>query len=135
MNLFPSKVARELILRNGDHGQRGKLAARLFEDLDERISARGRLVEILTKHAHEGKVLVLESGRDCDCVEYSGVRHVIDATPSAFHALRDDLSDSADGPFRLTVARWSDDTEYSSRDLALEAFEDGHPHHIVSRFA
>jgi hypothetical protein len=134
MMLFPSTVARELISQNGDHGQRGKLAAVLFADLDDRITARGELMATLKKYAHGCKVLILESGRDCDCVEYFGVRHVIDATPAAFNALRADIAEYADGPFRLEVSPWTDETEYVSRDLALEAYEDGHPHHIVSQF-
>ena len=86
--------------------------------------------------AENGKVAYLESGRDCDCVEYSGRVHVVDATWEAFEELEAGISEWADGPFRLSLARVSETraVRYESRDLVLEAMENGHPHSIVSQF-
>lgn len=90
----------------------------------------------LRRIAEDGKVAYIESGRDCDCVEYDGRVHVVDATWEAFEKLQDDVGEWADGPFHLSLCRVSETrrVRYESRDLVMEAFEDGHPHHIVSRF-
>lgn len=86
--------------------------------------------------AEHGEVVVVESGRDCDCVEYSGRCHTIQATIDAYEALEDSIHEWADGPFHLDIMRPSEaeSIRYSSRDLVLEAYEDGHPHSIVSQF-
>lgn len=83
-----------------------------------------------------GQVAVIESGRDCDCVEYDGYVRIIDATIDAFEALDTQIGESADGPYHLRLCRISnlDSVEYTSRDLVMKAYEDGHPHHIVSSF-
>lgn len=93
--------------------------------------------EALKAYAENGRVAYVESGRDCDCVEYSGKIHVVDATYEAFQELEREISEWADGPFVLEIARVSEtrDVRYESRDLVLEAYEEGHPHHITSRFA
>lgn len=90
----------------------------------------------ITACNEDGKIAVIESGRDCDGVEYDGKVHMIDATPEAFVKLDEGLSEWADGPYRLAIERPSvaKGIGYSSRDLVLEAMEEGHPHHIVSRF-
>lgn len=86
--------------------------------------------------AEDGKVAVIESGRDCDCVEYDGRVHIIEATVEAFDALHDSISEWADGPFRLQLSKVSEATgvKYQSRDLVMEARENGHPHYIVSQY-
>ena len=87
--------------------------------------------------AEGGKILVLESGRDCDGCQYTGRKHTIDATLAAYDALDARLGDWADGPYFLRVVppSYAPHVIVSSRDLGLEAFESGHPHVIVSRFA
>lgn len=97
-----------------------------------RLALHQRIVEC----AEDGKILVIESGRDCDCVEYHGKTMLCPANVRAFDRLHDEIAKWADGPFRLDIDKPSnrDRYEYRSRDLALEAFEDGHQHHIVSSF-
>ena len=96
--------------------------------------SRTAFAERIASCAQGGRVAVFESGRDCDGVEYSGKRHLIDATLAAFEALDDSIGEWADGPYRLRVAHISESEQYSSRDLVLEAFEDGHRHVIYSKF-
>ncbi len=79
-----------------------------------------------------GAVAVIEGGRDCDGVQYDGRRHVIEATIRDYDQLYDRLAAYADGPFWLRVAKPSEDVHYTSRDLGLEAFENGHAHHLVA---
>jgi len=76
-----------------------------------------------------GRVRLVHRFRDCDMVE--GSRLVdIEPTLEAYEALFDDLSEWAEGPFSLTIVSPEDACEFRPefRDLALEAFEDGHPH-------
>ena len=96
----------------------------------ERRMKRQSLHRIIAECAEGGKVAVIESGRDCDGVQYSGRRYLIDANVHAYDALRYDIAKWADGPCYLDIARPSEVVEYSSRDLALEAFEDGHPYSL-----
>jgi len=81
----------------------------------------------------KGKMMikVVESGMDCDCVKYSGRVHTCEATVKAFEELHDRIAEWADGPFSLSIVPWSQKITYTSRDLALEAYENGHPHHIT----
>lgn len=91
--------------------------------------------QMIASCAKDGKVRVEESGRDCDCVEYWGRIHTIDATVDAFDALHDEVSEWADGPFELRIMPFETQVEYGSSDLALEAYENGHRHVIIgSRF-
>lgn len=106
------------------------------DELRTRRMARLSLAQLIAACNEGGKVLVVESGRDCDGSEYSGRVHTIDATVAAFDWLDARLGDWSDGPYYLSVARPSerDSISSTSRDLALEAFEDGHAHVIYSRF-
>jgi hypothetical protein len=78
----------------------------------------------------DGRLLVAESGRDCDGVQYAGQSHLIEASVKAYDKLCDDVANWADGPFNLTPVPWGTELQYVSRDLTLEAFEDGHAHCI-----
>lgn len=82
--------------------------------------------------AEDGKLAVVWSGRDCDCVAYSGSVSIVDANWRAVVAHIDQAYEWADGPCYYGFERPSvaEDIEHESRDLALEAFEDGHPYSI-----
>jgi len=124
---FGAKVLRML-----HHLHRGNL-----ELLQHRRAGRLALHRRIAECAENGKILVVESGRDCDGVEYSGQTHLVGASVQEFDDLEREIGKWADGPFRLAVDKPSADEhiQYESTDLVLEAFEDGHPHSIVSRFA
>lgn len=97
------------------------------------INERAALAAKIAACAKDGKVRVEESGRDCDCVEYSGRVRTIDANVRAFMKLRSEIGEWADGPFQLTIIPFELEIEYESRDLVMEAREDGR-HTIYSRF-
>lgn len=105
-----------------------------YEELDQRISKRGRLAARIAACEENGKILVVESGMDCDCSQYDGRKRTIDATLQAYNQLNWNIADWADGPYSLSIERPSagNAIEHTSRDLALEAFEDGHPHVIYA---
>lgn len=115
----------------------GGTAERHLEQIDWvlRVAFRRQAVlEAIIKYEHNGKIAVVESGRDCDGVEYDGHRRVIDATVDAFYALEDEIGEYADGPFHLQIVPFNMEVERTSRDLVMEAHENGHRHSIVSRF-
>ena len=58
---------------------------KLEQATDARV-ARQSLTRRIAECAVDGKVAVWESGMDCDCVQYSGYRGLIDATVAAFDA-------------------------------------------------
>jgi hypothetical protein len=92
--------------------------------------ARAALIAIEAARLPDGTMNVSESGRDCDGVQYTGYVHRnIPATLTGLNALYERVAEGADGPFCLyPINRNSDLPSYSSRDLTLEAFEDGHAH-------
>ena len=94
-----------------------------------------RVSDAIEQYAEGGYIKVVESGRDCDGVQYDGLVRIIEASRAVFEKLQDEIAESADGPFRLTIVPMSDDPEYETRDLVMEAHENGHAHSIVSRFA
>ena len=83
--------------------------------------------------AEHGRVAVVESGRDCDGVQYSGRVHVIRARLKNFLELEDGIAEWADGPFTLRLERPSvaRRIEPALRDLTMEAFENGHQHLLI----
>lgn len=94
--------------------------------------ARAALIAIEAARLPDGTMNVSESGRDCDGVQYSGYVHRnVPATLKGFYALWETVAEGADGPFRLyPINRNCDLPSYTSRDLTLEAFEDGHAHSL-----
>lgn len=78
----------------------------------------------------DGRLYVEESGMDCDCVKYSGILHTIEPTFRAWDKLNEQVYMDAEGPFylRMVPADRLQEIKYSSRDLAMEAHEDGHDH-------
>jgi len=109
-----------------------RILHRIYLRSDTRDSLNGRLYlhRAIEKFQEGGKILVVESGMDCDGVRYWGRTHECDANWRAFDKLWNNLSKWADGPFSLEIVRPSTVVEYGSRDLTLEAFENGHPHSI-----
>lgn len=96
-----------------------------LETLRERQALKRAILE---RALPDGTMRVEESGMDCDCVKYWGRLHTIYATAEAFDALMDEIRAYADGPFNLRVLRIGEEVEAGSRDLVMEAYEDGHPH-------
>jgi hypothetical protein len=93
------------------------------------INERAPYRRILDKYARDGKIGVHRSGMDCDCTQYSH-SSIIDAPVGAIQfQMREELHyEWLDGPESTS---WSlpENTivQHRSLDLALRAYEDGHP--------
>lgn len=84
----------------------------------------------IAKVAQGGKVLIVSSGVDCDHSSWAGRTELVDATSVAVDAWIDRFYECAEGPqsFFITSPDQAPEFEEESRDLALEAHENGHSH-------
>lgn len=75
-------------------------------------------------------IAMVNGGMDCDCSKWDNAVSLVRATVKACDAWVEAFYSGAEGPQWFCVERPSvaAELERSSRDLALEAFEDGHPH-------
>jgi len=116
------KTLYKIMARNGDW-RKGKFSC----GSNWAIADRVKLAADLAAADVEGKVAFNVTGMDCDCVKVWYGKVI--PTPTLFAAQRmiNIEYDHAEGP----VSAWFDKPENAqaneSRDLALEAFEDGHP--------
>lgn len=106
------------------------------DGLHETINKRAALFEVIQRSARNGVIGIVESGRDCDCVDYVRPGRTIPATLYAYNKLYDETQRWADGPFYFSIMtpEEADAVEPESHDRVLEAFENGHPHHVYSSF-
>ena len=96
------------------------------------LERRAERAERMRALSEGGDVAIVHGSRDCDGVRVDGCVTIIRAHPLAlekWEALQDKW---ADGPWWASLARPSDVATLrpTSRDLTLEAFENGHPHVI-----
>lgn len=104
------------------HGERGEIR-------DESVIGERAYIEAgMAELTIDGRIGVVESGMDCDCVRYCHGRTYENLRAIGFQHLRDGIYEWADGPCHVSLCRPDELPESYSRDLALEAFEDGHPH-------
>ena len=98
--------------------------------MPESMERRVRLVAHLADIEVDGKVAQVSDAMDCDCTHGRYVNHI--PTPSPMAAMRwiNAEYDEAEGPVRSHYASILEEQETGgkTRDLALEAWEDGHPH-------
>lgn len=97
----------------------------------DRTAENAEIRAMLDRCWVDGKIGVAVSGMDCDCSQYSR-QYTIDLPNSvqAFKRWHERHVEWLDGPESQRFMR-PDQVDKSanwSRDLALEAFEDGHPH-------
>lgn len=82
-----------------------------------------------------GKIGVITSSIDCDCTR--GYYERVVEMPNSVHALKryaDSFYDGLEGPGTMTFVppQQIDSRRSHTRDLALEAFENGHPHVVYA---
>lgn len=95
--------------------------------------ARIHLAKRLAWFDCDGHVNVIVSGMDCDCTKYAHKR----TAPSdldAYIRWEEDQYEWADGPMSIRIVSDEEAATFEgySRDLALEAYEDGHPHVVYA---
>ncbi len=108
-------------------------AVRDLAQVHHNINDRAALLKALDRSTDDqGMVCQVESGMDCDCVKYthSHVRHRL-SLMDEWMAL-EKAYEYAEGYMHIYFVPPKERPESYSRDLALEAFEDGHPHVVYS---
>ena len=96
------------------------------------IPMRARYRRVLDQYVEDGMIGVIRQGMDCDCTAYV-YEHVRPAFKGAVAFLQEEFAhqESLDGP---ESTRWLKPSEvkprHESRDLALEAYENGHAHRV-----
>ena len=96
---------------------------------DDYLAKRVELQKLISANSELGQVVILESGMDCDCVAFSNQKYKVDALPVVVRAMMDRIYGNAEGPCHLSIVSPSaaKRLEYGSRDLGMEAYENGHP--------
>lgn len=96
---------------------------------------RQEMAEDIYKHAVNGKIAVNVDQMDCDCSRWTS-SNIMPAVPVVIERHLEAIYDSAEGPiYGVWFSSPEDKAEYVSRDLALEAYEDGHPGSVsMARF-
>jgi hypothetical protein len=88
-----------------------------------------KMVNSIRKYEHLWQVRVCSRFTDCDHASSTG-SHLVSANYYAVQQAFDYEFDGAEGPGSCWLAHPSDTPERNSRDLVLEAFEDGHSHSV-----
>ena len=98
------------------------------------LTQKLQLIETIKKFAENGEILLIEGGCDCDGSQYEGKTRLVNATFVEVNAFIEQAENWADGSIYFDFDFPSNDENYtrSSRDLALEAFENGHSHIIYT---
>jgi hypothetical protein len=100
--------------------------------VDYFINQRAALKARIDRCAVNGKIWVSQAGRDCDGSQYQWRAYQIPATLLDYGKEEMRIYESADGPVSLCIHQADNLPEPWSRDLALEAYEDGHSHVIYA---
>jgi len=108
-----------------------KLANEYKRDL---LEIKNREILKIKKNAENGSVLIVWGQRDCDGSQSDGNTELVDAGYYSAQKFIDNLYEGADGAVWYEYAKPSadDDIAVESRDLALEAYENGHNHIIYA---
>ena len=108
-----------------------KLANEYKRDL---LEIKNREILKIKKNAENGSVLIVWGQRDCDGSQSDGNTELVDAGYYSAQKFIDNLYEGADGAVWYEYAKPSadDDIAVETRDLALEAYENGHNHIIYA---
>ena len=103
-----------------------------INDYHDELEHRVKIKALIDKYTEDGEICLVESGMDCDCVSYchSSIRRGYSVMQ--FILEQRHMYEWADGPCNLALCPPSERPDNYSRDLAMEAYENGHPHYITS---
>ena len=99
------------------------------DPLHSKLLLKNRVDEL----AKNGKIAIVYGFMDCDCAVSDDNVDIVDANLMTLKKWELDFADSAEGRQWMSIEpmEYALSLKSSSRDLAMEAFEDGHPHHIT----
>ena len=96
---------------------------------DDALVYKARVARKIEENRVGNELYVYVWSRDCDMCEGSS-RYTIPASVLAYEKFCNDQYECAEGPMRINIMSRTEYDEFEPhfRDLALEAFENGHPH-------
>jgi hypothetical protein len=97
---------------------------------ESQIAVRARLYKHIDQKTVDGVVSLNQSGMDCDCVRATYGDIVPVKSKRAIEKSIDQIYQDAEGPQSVWIDFPDECVSYSSRDLIMEAYEDGHPHSV-----
>lgn len=101
-----------------------------YHKREDALEERAALAAKLQAAVVDGKIAIVSSGMDCDCSQYVHA-HTHDFKGVVWYErLVASEYEWADGPLNVGFCKPAEKPDNSSRDLALEAYEDGRPHLI-----
>lgn len=104
-------------------------SVRRLKEVQHSINARAAWSETISRMSEDDSIGIFWEGMDCDCVRFSYARTVSNQLMNLFKYINA-AYDDAEGPLSwyFIPTREAKRIKRSSRDLALEAFEEGHSH-------
>lgn len=125
---------RQFVKKNKHFGWQNARRVRELSWVHEKINDRAHMHFVMHKHIRNGQIGLLVSGMDCDCVQFSYGSVVSVNSLAELEKHIASMYEWADGPLNVTYTTPEKASKYErqSRDLALEAFEDGHGHVVYA---
>lgn len=110
-----------------------QLAKIKFEHKEDVLANKANARAYIDSKAQDGKLAIHVWQMDCDCASWDYLKVVPANSLVAIEAFMNDVYDNAEGPVRISYCSPDacKDFKSESRDHALEAFEDGHPHYVT----
>ena len=99
-----------------------------IDKLQSKVKFKNQIEELSV----DGKVAIVYGGVDCDHSRWDNRVALIDANVTSVNGWGNDYMECAEGRqwWSIESMDYALSLKESSRDLAMEAFEDGHPHVI-----
>ncbi len=106
--------------------------ARWRDDVVDPLEKKAVAVALINRKAVDGRISIWVDQMDCDCSRWTS-DFEIPATWVHYEQFVNRLGEGAEGPiYGIQINSPLTTYEHSSRDLALEAFENGHPHVVYT---
>ena len=120
------------LLRDGSYTKKKmkeclRLATRYRKD---KLAQKERIVNLIKSKTENGKVAVVWSGVDADCVSWGNRVDIVSSSYLQIEKMLNDVYEGSEGSIDFYYEKPSiaEKLTETSRDLAMEAFEEGHPH-------
>ena len=96
----------------------------------DRLVEKENIVSHIKSKTENGKVAVVWSGVDADCVSWGNRVDIVSSSYVQIEKMLNDVYEGSEGSIDFYYEKPSiaEKLTETSRDLAMEAFEEGHPH-------
>jgi len=101
----------------------------------DRLTEKESIVNYIKSKTENGKVAIVWSGMDADCVSWGNRVGVVSSSYMQIEKMLNDAYEGVEGSLDFYYEKPSiaEKLTETSRDLAMEAFEEGHPHVVYHK--